>query len=410
MDNLNEKMNTLIETGTSSQPCVSGSDTQLIINHMKDFTNKLGITSKEREVFSFKEAKDKGLKLAFIKGNRNVYSQQIDKLYKSVKGNHKFSNNTICVLAKEILEKYEDIKLFDLNNNPIYLSSPDIESYVVVLDGQHRLVVCIEHTEEVDVDIELIECDENPLDKIKILNSFDKNWNNEDLKHHNLGIGKSTNRLYEEAQKIVEEFGVSTKYAEFILTFKEDASKKKDLLAGLDTTEYNELKGQRGKSILNATMYRFDTAKEVKKIQWIKAIKEAYEHLNDFEMPTFSKNIKNYICNLDDSMCDNIKELLREQNYGELNKTIISDFDEFRKKFNDRIDEIDTETDEKLKNYFNEQQAKAQEKGDIKVLKFGLPSDMIRNRNEIAKRKAEAASEKKKQKKQVIPLKQMNHN
>ena len=118
----------------------------------------------------------------------------------------------------------------------------------------------------------------------------------------------------------------------------------------------------------------------------------------DFEMPTFSKNIKNYICNLDDSMCDNIKELLREQNYGELNKTIISDFDEFRKKFNDRIDEIDTETDEKLKNYFNEQQAKAQEKGDIKVLKFGLPSDMIRNRNEIAKRKAEAASEKKNKK------------
>ena len=395
MDNLNEKMNTLIETGTSSQPCVSGSDTQSKINNMKEFTKNLGITSKERQVFSFKEANSKGLKLAFIKGNRNVYVQQINKLYKSVKGHNKFSNNTICVLAKEILEKYEDIKLFDMKNNPIHLSSPDIESYIVVLDGQHRLVVCIEHPEEVDVDIELIECDENPLDKIKILNSFDKNWNNEDLKHYNLGIGKSTNKLYEEAQNIVEKFGVSTKYAEFILTFKEDASKKKDLIAGLDTTEYNEVKGERGKSILYATMYRFEAAKEIKKIQWIKAIKEAYENLNDFEMPTFGKNIKNYICNLDDSMCKSIKELLREQNYGKLNKIIINDFTKFRKEFNECIDDIDAETEEKLNNYFEEQQAKNQDKSTLKALKYGLPSDIIRNRKEIAKKKAEAASEKK---------------
>ena len=403
MDNLYKTNNILIESGASTQPGVSGSDTQSKTNNMKEFTKNLGITSKERQVFSFKEAKKKGLKLAFIRGNRNVYVQQINKLYKSVKGHKKFSNNTICVLAKEILEKYEDIKLYDRENKPIYLTSPDIDSHVVVLDGQHRLMVCILHPEEVDVDIELIECDENPLEKIKILNSFDKNWNNNDLKHHNKNTGKSTTQLYEEAQKIVDEFNVSTKYAEFILTFDEDASKKKDLLAGLDNMSYDEGTDQRGKSILYATMFQFNEAKEMKKVQWIKAILAAYKATSDSEKGMFGKEMKNFLCSLDESMCNNIKELLHIQNYGELNKTIVDEFKKFRKNFKDIIDELDIENEEKINNHFKAIKEKAQEKGDIKVLKYGLPSDIIRNREEIAKKKAEAASEKKQKKTSSLP-------
>ena len=403
MEKENKKMNILIESGASTQPSVSGSDTQSKTNNMKEFTKNLGITSKERQVFSFKEAKEKGLKLAFITGNRNVYVQQINKLYKSVKGNNKFSNNTICVLAKEILEKYEDIKLYDREDKPIHLTSPDIDSHVVVLDGQHRLMVCILHPEEVDVDIELIECDENPLEKIKILNSFDKNWNNNDLKHHNQNTGKSTTKLYEEAQKIVDEFNVSTKYAEFILTFDEDASKKKDLLAGLDNMSYDEGTDQRGKSILYATMFQFNEAKEMKKVQWIKAILAAYKATSDSEKGMFGKEMKNFLCSLDESMCNNIKELLRIQNYGELNKTIVDEFKKFRKNFKEIIDELDIENEEKINNHFKAIKEKAQEKGDIKVLKYGLPSDIIRNREEIAKKKAEAASEKKQKKTSSLP-------
>ena len=161
---------------------------------------------------------------------------------------------------------------------------------------------------------------------------------------------------------------------------------------------YDEGTDQRGKSILYATMFQFNEAKEMKKVQWIKAILAAYKATSDSEKGMFGKEMKNFLCSLDESMCNNIKELLHIQNYGELNKTIVDEFKKFRKNFKDIIDELDIENEEKINNHFKAIKEKAQEKGDIKVLKYGLPSDIIRNREEIAKKKAEAASEKKQKK------------
>lgn len=133
-------------------------------------------------LFSYRKAIKHGLKIAFLIGNREVYSSQIDKLYNELGSNSdkKFSNPVIVVSLERALRS--GLRAVDADGKEITLDTPNLWLYVALLDGQHRLMVCLEHL-DVDLDLELIDYDGNLMSFIQILNSMDKNWNNEDRKN-----------------------------------------------------------------------------------------------------------------------------------------------------------------------------------------------------------------------------------
>ena len=90
---------------------------------------KIGVKTKMRTLISFQDVKN-DITLVFVKGNRNVYGNQIDKLWKEVSGLKikKFYRSCVVVNAKQVLENNPEIKLVDIHGNEVTLETPDIEN------------------------------------------------------------------------------------------------------------------------------------------------------------------------------------------------------------------------------------------------------------------------------------------
>jgi len=113
-----------------------------------------------------------GYKIVFLTGNRMVYTPQIKILWNDItsKGIKKFDNSCKAIPFKSIVDKYPDITAYDENGVLYDLNSPGIEKCLAVIDGQHRITVCLLHYDEVvDADIDIDECNCNPNELIRIL-------------------------------------------------------------------------------------------------------------------------------------------------------------------------------------------------------------------------------------------------
>ena len=202
---------------------------------------------------TYNVVKKAGLKVVFFNFNRKVCSSHINTLWKSAKDKKVFAEGCYVVPLRPILEKFPDIEVYDLEGNQVTLDSPDVDMCLAVYDGQHRITVCELHPEEIDVWLDINDFDgTNPLEKIKIMNSFSKNWSGTDLRVSNIGAGLSANKLYEESENLQDLYGITPKLAEYVLTFKREATTKKDLVSGKDTTVYVDEHGNRGLGIFNA--------------------------------------------------------------------------------------------------------------------------------------------------------------
>ncbi|WP_291588109.1 hypothetical protein [Bacteroides sp.] len=338
-------------------------------------------------LFSYREAIKHGLKIAFLIGNREVYSSQIDKLYNEISSSSdkKFSNPVIVVSLERALKS--GLRAVDADGKEITLDTPDLWLYVAILDGQHRLMVCLEHL-DVDLDLELIDYDGNLMSFIQILNSMDKNWNNEDRKKSNLATGKSTNQLYIESEIIQREFGVSPKYAEYLLTFKRDATKKKDLIAGKDSTPYNEENGRRGYQLYMAIAYKFGDEKNVKRVEFVDAIVHAHNQNGDSNNKTFTRDMKCFVTMMDDTTRNKIITRLANKNYGELKSTLFSDFQKFCSSHKDDMEDLEKEQDMKISEWKSQKETVAAKNDIIKTLKKGTPNEILANRKKVATQNA----------------------
>lgn len=344
------------------------------------------IPYKKRYLFSYREAVQHGLKVAFLIGNREIYVNQMDKLYNELNQNSykRFSNPAIVVPLEKALKN--GLRATDINGKEITLDTPDLWLYVGVPDGQHRLMVCFEHP-EIDMDLELIDYDGDLMSFIKILNSMDKNWNNEDRKKSNLATGKSTNKLYTESENIQRKFGVSPKYAEYILTFKRDATKKKDLIAGKDSIPYNEENGRRGYQLFMAIAYKFGDDKNIKKVEFIDSIVYAHSQNGDSNNQTFTRDMKCFITRMGDSIRNEIISQLKNKNYGTLNSLFLTGFQKFCSLHKEDMESIEKESDVKIAESMTQKETAA--KNDkIKILKKGTPVEILANRKNVAAQNA----------------------
>jgi len=349
----------------------------------------------------YSEAKKAGLKVVFLKGNREIYNAQLEVLWKSAKDQKHFSNGCYVVPLRPILEKFSSIEAYDLDGNQVTLDSPDVDMCIVVYDGQHRIAVCELHPGEIDVQLELNDFDGvNPLETIKQMNSFSKNWSGTDLRVSNVGAGLSANKLYEESDKLQDLYGITPKLAEYVLTFQREATKKKDLIEGKDTTIYVDEHGRRGLGIFNATMTNFDGAKEVKKIEFMDSVVSTYDSVKDTEKPTFARNMKLFLGTMAEPMREKVKKLITDKDYGKLKSEISKGYTGFCSAGHTEeiLMQMETDVDKAIADYVTDLQKKNQEKAARKPLKSGYVHEVIlHNRNVetmIANEKLAKASEK----------------
>ena len=217
---------------------------------------------------------------------------------------------------------------------------------------------------------------------------MDKNWNNEDRKKSNLATGKSTNQLYIESEIIQREFGVSPKYAEYLLTFKRDATKKKDLIAGKDSTPYNEENGKRGHKLYKSIAYKFGDDKNVKRVEFIDAIVHVHSQNGDSNNQTFTRDMTCFITMMDDTTRNKIITRLASKNYGELKSTLLNDFQTFCSSHKDNIEILENEQDIRMSEWKPQNETVTTKNDIIKTLKKGTPNEILANRKKVATQNA----------------------
>ena len=328
---------------------------------------------------SYLKAKKAGLKIAFFKFNRAVKNTHIQTLWRSVKDSKRFTQSCHVVPLQPILNKYKDIEVYDLDGNQITLDTPDIEIYLAVYDGQHRFTVCELHP-EVDVELEFNEFNgTHPLETIKQMNSNKSNWNGQDLRESNVNAGLTTNKLYKEAKILQERYGITNKVAECTLTFERDATKKKDLIAGKDTTMLNEDNANRGRGILNAYMMNFDACKEAKKLELILAVVHTYKETPDKEKGVFACNMKLLMGTMGERDRKTVKQLITEKNFGQLNTFVKDSYKAFLKlgHSEDVLTQMESELDGRIATYIEKVDEENRKKVAKKPLKSGRVSDVI---------------------------------
>lgn len=387
---MNKKDNStdVLQVGAEEQLDNGKSVVDLISECTHSFLAALGdkLPKKVRYSIDYLEAKKKGIRVAFFKYNREVNYSHIKELYRDVKDSKRFSLGCYVVPLQPILEKYPDLEVLDLKGNSVTLESMDIDLYLAVYDGQHRITVCELYPGEVDVELEIFDFDGvKPLDSIKKMNSYSRNWNSTDLRSSNVNANLTANKLYEKAANLQTLYGLTPKASEYVLTFNREATKKKDLITGRDTTTYDEEKGKRGKGIIDAAMMVSKGDKDFKKIQFIDGIVYVYNETPDKDKGNFALYMKLYIGTLVESKIAELKSSISNKNYGDLNDLLSEGYIAFCKanSTNEELSKMESDVNSKITQNIENLQKEEKTSSSRKMLKQGRVNDIIRHNQEV---------------------------
>lgn len=337
---------------------------------------KLGVKTKMRTLISFQDSKN-DITLVYVKGNRNVYGSQIDKLWKDIKDLkvRRFSRSCVVVNAVQVLKNNPNIKLVDIYGNEITLATPGIENFWAVIDGQHRLMVCMEHP-EVDLDLELMDYDGDIMELIKIFNSTDKNWGLPDYNQSNIATGKVKNDLAKKMVEVKAVINCSDKVAAYIPTFKKDAIKKSDCIKGEDNSGYTQEKGERGLGIAKAIRYKF--GEMTVKVEFIDALVAAYNSLEDGKHSNLADSMIGCIAEMSDSMMKTLVSKIDSKDFGVVKSTLTEWFKKYQERHKDDIEEHIKEVQKRIDEAMPKKSDS--DKKTEEELKDGFPGDILKQR------------------------------
>ena len=336
---------------------------------------RCGVKTKLRALISFQDSKN-DIKLVYVKGNRNVYVSQINKLWKDVKGLKvkKFFRSCVVVNAVQVLKSNPKIKLIDIYGTEITLETPGVESCWAVIDGQHRLMVCLEHP-EVDLDLELMDYDGDIMELIKIFNSTDKNWGITDYNQSNIATGKVKEDLAKKMAEVQAVITCSPKVASYILTFKKDAIKKSDCIKGEDNSGYTDSKGGRGLGIAKAIRYKF--GEMTIKVEFVDAAVSAYNSLEDGDHDNLADAMIGCLAELSDSMVKALVSKIDSKDFGVVKNTLTEEFKKYYERHKDDIEEHIKEVQKKIDEAVPKVEPSVKPEED---LKDGFPGDILKQR------------------------------
>lgn len=335
---------------------------------------------------SKKDLERSGHLFAGLDGNRDVSMPHVKQLRGVVGDDKRFSQfGTVCPAKTALQLGY---KLTDLDGNPITLSTPNVEKYLLILDGQHRVMAC--DTYDLDMDFILVECPYD-LDKdVRDKNSVDMLWDSNALRKNTVVSTGTPDTLADATEKVKNILPkASTKYLEYALTGNKEATRKSELRKG-NLPSYNDADGKIGEAILKATSYAFGSGnKKVKKLEYLTAIFD----LKQSNSATLSGNVFTdyltcYLASLPETQKQSYMALLDSDNYTKFSTDLKADFSTYCKKH---------DKDNDLPKLLSEAQKKVQGYVDtIKVEEVKLErrtgsfAELHKNAVETLKKKQEA--------------------
>ena len=209
-----------------------------------DLRNK-GCMSYELTVTSFLAIRKYGYLFVTTPSNRAINRAQVKALKSDLKkrGVKKFTTPILTCSAKVALQL--GVQLEDIDGNPVDATHPDINRMLLVLDGQHRLVVLLSEN-DIDADVNIAPCPDNVAEHVKTLNSFDLKWKTSDYRAQISVIKNKVDNLKVaelEARKIFPK--ASEKYINYAIMQVREAVRKGQILKG-ELPEFDEANAQFG--------------------------------------------------------------------------------------------------------------------------------------------------------------------
>lgn len=378
--------------------------------HLRELASAInaGYTPLLKVLLKFSDLKKAGFELVFDKQNRNIYKSQVEALYKDVKGrsSHCFSEPGKVVPAAVLLK--EGKILTDCEGNPITSETPDLDKYLVVLDSQHRVMVCMLHP-EIDLYLEFVDlAGVTSNEYYVVLNNFRKNHTGSDAFHTIMEANPTKTDLLAEMAKFKAAFGVTDKYAEAALTGEVDKYKKSELRefqSGKTKVDsqfsLDPYKAEVAWDMLDVVKvkYSFDTdlLKRFKRYQFPMTVWDLYRGLSNEKQKEFKENICCFL-----AFSDKLKSVMSKVGDSTFNSTLTKAYNTYQEKVTMeektvRKKEVEKmiETCQSVRN----NQPKPNPNAPVKALKSGsFPSVFINMKKRMKAAEEKEAKEAKKDK------------
>ena len=352
------------------------------------------------------ELKKAGYTFCFDKENREINNNHVTELYDRIKSDKskRFMETLKVCEVKQALEQGR--KVFDVDGNEITLDTPNLEKYILILDGQHRWIVILENP-GYDIWVNFVETS-NIGAYIDNLNNSNKAWNGDDVQHSVRVQHENEVPVLDAINDFKNRFNVSEKFAELILTRKKEQYRLEDMKkiqSGekafiADKFKVDPVFIVTGENLMFSILHQFDTEKKVRKIEFISALVNIYDEMPDATKSSFEKNILTFLTTMDGIVKAEILKRIDAKDTQKLNSYVRKQYDTMLNKHSGELVELYTkaiEIIEKKKEDFETKENNSAKK--FKRLKTGSPADILKNRTDErteAKKKEEAKAKKSK--------------
>ena len=353
-------------------------------------------------MYSYRDLEKFGYKFAFDYENRQIHNNHIEELKSRVQSSPDkcFYDPIKIVLAADALGQGR--RVFDIDGNELTLLSKDIERYLVIVDGQHRIAVMMEEP-NIDCYVEFIPSNTNIADYIDQLNNSSLKWSGSDVKNSikNHFDNKGVDVLVAIDDYKTKFPGCTDKYAEMALTAKKDQFRLADMKAlQADYSKYDAEKFQIPQSqiqqahrIMFATLCQFgNKERKIRKIEYQEAIQSIQETLSTKKAEKFDENIISFIINMSDDAKRGILKKIEEKD-NKLNAFVTKSYNTF----------VESKSDEELQHLYTEA-LEAIEKKEAELsgssssstlkIKVGSLKEVLENRKAMKAEKDQKAAEK----------------
>lgn len=310
-----------------------------------DVMGELGQSVNHVATFMLSKLEKAGYKYSTFPFGRNIDRKHCQDLYKALtrKDKTRFTKRAVAMSAQVVLEAQQNvdpknkIRLFDYDGNELNLESPDIEKYLVYLDGNHRWFVHHLHP-EIDLEVELAIVSD-PFEFMADFNSLSTNWSLKDWIHAQTQVGRIDGTVHSDISYVEEHLGVSMKYAHYLLSRTRECVKKADLENGKDTTLYNPEFVKRGMILARTIAATFpkpaNDASEFEKLLF-KAVRtlqflDAIEYVEKSRPSNFAPQFSAFLVGLSENDRQVICRHLTEKDYNKLNTSVEKTYAAFLK-------------------------------------------------------------------------------
>lgn len=405
INNTNNMDNTypIVEEVKTVAPSTGVEPTSVAISSIINRAQTCGILVRNIPSIDYRHLVLAGYKFAYLYGNRDIDPVHVEKLWKDVKdtADKRFSKHgvviplSVALKAAMVMPEEDRPKFYDENGNEITPETPGVESYLLIIDGQHREMTCKIHP-EANMDVDIVESQGDVITFVQNYNKLQKNWDTAAWRNARMTSGKSKCQLYSKSEAVQKQLGCSPKYADYLLSFTKDVCRVSDIKAGKDPNVSDEAI-KRGEDLAKAIEMRFHSKdenvnfKSARKVEFVDCITHVYHNISPELVPMFTRDMRCFIANMPEDVADCIMSTIKTKDFGLAQETMLMEFKNFMAT-ND-LEELDIQTDINYEDFLNDKDI--DEEQSKPVIKPGTAAELKEQYSKLDAYKARIEAERK---------------